>query len=273
MSAPEHLRLRFGRICAEELSRFSKIDDGIGTYSEKRLHVALKRFISDDPDCYEKKIIAEEDGTPVQADSKKRGRRSCIADVLYGDTVYEIQTASLYPLKSKLEFLLNRTNHPVVIVHPLIAVKWVSWIDPASGEVSKRHRSPKKGNILSMARDLYAIKSFLGHERLRLLLPVIEAEEYRMLDGWGNGGKRGSSRFERYPISLIDIVELSSSDDYIEAFLPEHIPVSFTASEYARAMKIRGMAPYSLLSVLCELGAVRKGEKVGRSFIYHKSNK
>ncbi|MBR2370842.1 MAG: hypothetical protein IKA82_02355 [Clostridia bacterium] len=259
------MKLRFARICSEELVQYSKVDDGIGTYAEKRLHVTLKRFVCDDPECYEIKV----NGEPSESQGR-RGRRGFVADVLTGNTVYEIQTASLYPLKSKIEFLLERTELELVVVHPLIEIKWVAWIDPGSGVVSKRHRSPKKENVFSIARDLYAMIPFIRNERFRIMLPVIEAEEYRMLDGWGRGGKLGSSRVERYPLSLIDVIELNTSEDYLKYYLPPDLPESFTASEYSRLIGSKGIAPYSLLSVLCELGTVEKGEKVGRSFIYRK---
>lgn len=265
MSIPEHLKLRFARICSEELVWYSKVEDGIGTYSEKRLHVALKRFVCDDPECYEIKVKGE-----LPEIQGRRGRRGFVADVLTGNTVYEIQTASLYPLKSKIGFLLERTELDLVVVHPLIAVKWVAWIDPTNGEVSKRHRSPKKENVMSIARDLYSMIPFIRNERFRIMLPVIEAEEYRMLDGWDRGRKRGSSRFERYPLSLIDIIELNSPKDYLEHYMPQELPDEFTAADYSRLTGAKGIAPYSLLSVLCELGAVEKGERSGRSFIYRK---
>lgn len=276
MSISPEVKLRFDRICSEEMLECKKVQNSIGTYKEKRLHIALKRFVCDDPLCYEIKVSAEKEAFNKPCDNgdgeqkKKRRITSYVADVKCGDQIYEIQTGSLYPLKDKLAFYLERTENTVTIVHPLAAIKWVSWIDPESGSISKRHKSPKKEDVRAIARDLYALSDLLGHPRLKIVLPMLEIEEYRNLDGWGQGGKRGSTRYERFPLRLIDCVTLSSKRDYDDNFLPISLPHQFTAAEYAKASGIKGIATYSALSALCTLGSLQKSGKLGRSCIYER---
>lgn len=274
MSAPLEAKLRFDRICSEEMLECKKVQNSIGTYKEKRLHIALKRFCCDDPLCYEVKVEPENKprdiGEKEEGAKHKRRRGSYIADIKCDGHIYEIQTASLYPLKDKIAFYLQHTENYVTVVHPLASVKWVSWIDPESGSISKRHKSPKKEDVRAIARDLYSLAELLGHPRLEIVLPMIEVEEYRNLDGWGNSGKRGSTRYERFPLHLIDLVTLSSKQDYEDCFLPKSLPDRFTAAEYAKASGIRGIATYSALSALCTLGSLRKGEKVGKSYVYER---
>lgn len=275
MSISPDVKLHFDRICSEELLECKKSQDSIGTYKEKRLHIALKRFMCEDPSYYEVKVTAEENPSPElcrknEVANQKHRRISYVADIKRDGHIYEIQTGSLYPLKNKLVFYLHHTENYVTVVHPLASVKWVSWIDPKSGSISKRHRSPKKEDVRAIAGDLYAISDLLGHPRLEIVLPMIEIEEYRNLDGWGNGGKRGSTRYERFPLHLIDLVTLSSKQDYENCFLPKSLPDRFTAAEYAKASGIRGIATYSALSALCTLGSLNKGEKVGKSYVYER---
>ncbi len=274
MSVPTEIKLRFDRICSEEMLECKKAQNSIGTYKEKRLHIALKRFVCDDPLCYEIKVSAEKETFNAPCDiengEKKRRSASYVADVKCDDQIYEIQTGSLYPLKDKLAFYLERTENNVTVVHPLASIKWVSWIDPESGSISKRHKSPKKEDVRAIARDLYALSDLLGHPRLKIVLPMIEVEEYRNLDGWGRDGKRGSTRYERFPLRLIDCVTLSSKQDYNNFFLPASLPQSFTAAEYAKASGIKGISTYSALAALCALGSLQKSGKLGRSYIYER---
>ena len=75
---------RFELILREELSG-RNTGEGFGTLKEKRMHRVIRRYVLDDPDCWEIHL-------PTGA----------VADVLSGGTVYEIQTGSFYPLSGKI---------------------------------------------------------------------------------------------------------------------------------------------------------------------------
>lgn len=272
MSVTPDIKLRFDRICSEEITECKKSADSIGTYKEKRLHIALKRFACDDRTCYEKRIY--EKNAVQDPDASANGRsQSYIADVLVGNDIYEIQTGSLYPLKNKLEFYLNKTDHSITVIHPLAAVKWLSWIDPESGDITKRRKSPVSEDVRSIARDLYALSACIGNPRLSIVLPMIELEEFRNLNGWDSSRKRGSTRYDRFPVKMIDCVTINTPDDYREYFLPNGLPDSFTAAQYSKNSGIRGIAAYSALSALCVLGILEKCERSGRSYLYKKLRK
>lgn len=272
MSVTPDIKLRFDRICSEEITECKKSADSIGTYKEKRLHIALKRFACDDRTCYEKRIYAK--NAVQDPDASANGRsQSYIADVLVGNDIYEIQTGSLYPLKNKLEFYLSKTDHSITVIHPLAAVKWLSWIDTESGDITKRRKSPVSEDVRSIARDLYALSAYIGNPRLSIVLPMIELEEFRNLNGWDSSKKRGSTRYDRFPVKMIDCVTLNTPDDYREYFLPSGLPDSFTAAQYSKNSGIRGIAVYSALSALCALGILEKGERSGRSYLYKRLRK
>lgn len=250
--------LSFARLCHEELSRV-KVREGIGLYEEKRLHSLLKRWLYDDFSAHEQKVTG-------------RGEKSrkFVADVLTpAGEIFEIQTGSLFPLLKKIEFYLDSTDHPVTVVHPLIGKKWVSWMDPSTGEVLQRNRSPLREGALHGLALLKPFAAYLGHPRFSLLFPVIEADEYRLQDGWDRSGKRGSHRYELMPMALTDVLRFTSKEDYAATF-PTEAPAHFTAKDFGRITHLRGYALYDLLAVFESLGVIEKDGKRGRAALYRR---
>ncbi len=243
----------------------------IGTLREKRLHMTVKRYICADESCHERPM-----GEMVAVSDGKKSRR-LVADILLGDCIFEVQTGGFYPLRDKVAWYLGHTDCRVTVVHPMAAVKYLSWIDPATGDVLSRNRSPKRGRVRDVARELYWLSDFVGNDRFSLRLLFLEIEEFRMADGWSRDGKRGSNRYERFPTALLGDVTLATPADYAAYFLPAtlsapdatgHCP-PFTAAEYAKATGIRGKATYSMLHLLEHLSLIRTTDELrGRSRVY-----
>ncbi len=243
-------KLRFELCIRENLLSDKKDGENIGTYKEKRLHQILKKFIEDDEACHE---------IPIGV---------YVADILRGNEIIEVQTGSFYPMKEKLRYYLEETQFSVNIVRPLPYIKWCLWIDPESGEIKSRKRSPKKTLPRDVMRDWLYLCDFLGNERLKITYLLLEEEEYRFLCGWSTDKKKGSKRFQMMPIGLIDEKIYSAADDYLE-FFPDTLVRTFTASEYMKASGIRSYGGYAALKILCHLGFIEKSEeKRGRSFLY-----
>ncbi len=243
----------------------------IGTLREKRLHAAIKAYLCPDTTCHERPV---EDGLAKATDapsSVDRKRRLMIADILTDGTIFEVQTGGFAPLKDKVAWYLTHTPYCVTVVHPIPAVRYLSWIDPADGTVISRRRSPKRGRVRDVARELYYLSDCIGNPRVSVRLLLLELEEYRLADGWSHDGKRGSNRYERFPTALLGDVTLTTPADYAAFFLPDAWTNSvrdtpFTAADYARATGIRGRATYGMLRLLVQLGLVTvTEEKLGRS--------
>ena len=242
----------------------------IGTLREKRLHSAVKLYLCPDETCHERPVAdlwPTEDGAPAKT-------RRMVADILTDGHIMEVQTGGFFPLKPKIEWYLTHTPCRVTVVHPIPAVKYLSWINPEDGTVISRHKSPKRGRVRDAAKELYWLSDFIGDPRLSVRLLLLEVEEYRLADGWSRDGKRGSNRYERFPTELLGDVTLSTPADYARYFLPAVLtspegegscPV-FTAASYAKATGIRGKATYSTIHLLERLGLVEETEeKIGRS--------
>lgn len=231
----------------------------IGVLREKSLHSILKRFISQDERTHEIPIVGR----------STDGKHGYIADVCVGEQIYEIQTGGFYPLIPKITYYLNETDYDVTVVHPIPAVRYKVWIDPETGEVKSRTKSPKKGRAEDTLRELFWIREMLVSPRLHVLLLFIEEEEYRYLDGWSKDKKRGSNRCERVPVSLLGRIDLTAIEDY-GAFLPPTLPEEFTASELGTALHLRGRSVYSALKLFLSLGFFEEIGARGRSALYRR---
>ena len=251
-------KITFEKLCYEELGRV-KERDGIGLYAEKRLHSVLKRWVWDDFTAHEQKV-------PERGGKISR----FVADVLTPDgQIFEIQTGDMYPLARKVAFYMEQTDFKVTLVHPLAAVKWVSWLDPETGEVAERNRSTKREGVLHGIAQLKAFAQYLGDPRLTVVFPLLELEEFRLLDGWVKNPKRRSHRYELIPTGLLDTAELYGKADYT-ALLPADLPERFTAKVFAKYTRLRGYDLYSALAVFEALGAVKRLGKEGRSYVFER---
>lgn len=263
---------RFSLLCEKELtSDRSAAGEGIGTYKEKRLHAILKDFYCPEDGRTEVRLSDEHltgDYAVLTDAATRRATDRYVADIMTAEgDIVEIQTGGFYPLVKKLHFYLCATKGRVTVVHPIVRTKWLRWMDEQTGELTERRRSPKKGDVKDVARELYWLLPYLAERRLTLCLPLLEVEETRLLNGWGNGGKRGSTRYDRFPLALCDEVVLASPEDYAAVFLPppERLRAPFTAAEYAKATGLRGKAAYAMLRMLTELKFLTPAAPRGRA--------
>ena len=225
---------------------------GIGMQQEKLVHAVLKDYFCPDRACQEVKLFG------------------CIADCFDGERVTEVQTSGFYRMRDKLDRFLSA--YPVTIVHPIASVKHITWIDPETGELGRRSRSPVPGTIYDAVRELGGIRPFLGTKGLTIRLVLLDIEEYRVKDGWDRSGKRGSHRFDRVPSALLGETVLTDAASY-SVFLPKDLPETFTSADVQNlsGCRRRNVSYSYLLSILTGLGVTEKlPEKRGRAFLYQR---
>lgn len=248
---------------------------GIGTLGEKQMHAAIKRFICPDDSCHEIKIDGsalcinqENDEKDNDTDGKtvKKKKRRFVADVMMGDTIYEIQTGSLAPLREKIEWILENTTYKVAVIHPIAETTWLNYISDKTGQVERRQKSPKKGKFTDIAGDLYYMREFIGNPRFSLLLLMMEAEQYKKKAE----KSRRHSKYQKYeliPVSLLRAHLLRTTEDY-RAFVPEGLPEPFCVKHYSALSGIRGRDAYSIVKTLVYLGFFKESGKLGRATAY-----
>ena len=221
--------------------------NGIGTLGEKTLHAVLKRY-------YE----------PHECNHEVR-LGSYIADIVGENGVIEIQTRQFGNLLKKLECFLEFCS--VTVVYPIAGIKYLSWIDTDTGEVTSRRKSPKKGNIYDALPELYRIKYTLDNPNMHLRLCILELEETRYLNGWSRDKKRGSSRCDRIPVRMIEEVCIDSPQDH-RMFIPEGLPEEYTSRDLSKAAKIPLDRAQTALNLLTYLGLTEKIGKKGKLILY-----
>ena len=220
----------------------------IGVLQEKPLHATLKWWLDDNPDHHEITLPCGK-----------------VADIYDGVTVTEVQTGSFSPLRKKLEVLLP--DYPVTVVHPVVRRKYLSWIDPATGETTPPRKSPRVGTFADGGKQLVYLLPLLGHPNLTVRLVLMDVEERRLADGWGNGGKRGSHRAVLLPLSVEDTLDLRCAADYV-ALIPSSLPDAFTAAQFGKAAKMQGRNLNGTLKVLLDRGVLIREKKEGHAWVY-----
>lgn len=220
---------------------------GIGTLSEKTVHAILKNFYQPDEDHQE---------IPIE---------NYIADIYADGEIMEIQTRQFNKMRNKLNVFLPL--YPVTIVYPIPREKWVIWIDEESGELSKPRKSPKKGTPYTVFPELYKIKMFLKDPKLRLKLVLMDMEEYKLLNGWSNDKKKGSSRYDQIPTELIEEIDIKCPEDYMQ-FVPYELQDEFTVKEFGKAAHIPSTLAGTVVNILCYMGTIEHVGKRGRAYLY-----
>lgn len=191
-----------------------------------------------------------------------------VADIVGENGVIEIQTRQFNKLLKKLEAFLDYCD--VTVVYPIPAVKYVRWIDTETGELSEKHKSPRKYTIYEVMPELYKIKYTLDNPRFHLCLCMLETEEIRLLNGWSKNKKRGSTRHDRIPKGLIDEIHIDCPADF-DMFLPEDLPKQFTSKDFALNAKISREYAQVTLNILTYLERVKRVGKQGASILYEKT--
>lgn len=219
----------------------------IGNLGEKALHAVLKYYFQPDGTKHEIKV------------------GSFYADAVSDGKIIEIQTKNFYALRKKLDFLV--ISYRVVLVHPIAEHKTLCWVDPESGDVVSRKRSPKKGSIFDILPELYAIKECVGEENFTLCIITVDVDEYRLLDGYGKDKKKRATKYERIPTSVNSEIYLKDIRDYY-MLIPPSLNERFTISEFNKAVNMRGIAASCALKFLLHIGIVRFLCKEGKKNIY-----
>lgn len=230
------------RVLAEQMAQ-----NGIGTLSEKTIHAVLKSYYAVLPEFEEKKCAG------------------FVADICNGFEIKEIQTRQFYKCRRKLDAFLP--DYDVTMVYPIPAIKWLRWIDPDTGEVTKAKKSPKKGTPYALFNELYGIMSYLKNPNLHFLITLLEVEEYKFLDGYGPQKKIRAHRSDGLPLRILEEISLQEPKDFL-MFLPAELPEQFTTKDLALISKIPLSLAQTTLRILYYLDIVDRVGKKGNSILY-----
>ncbi|MBR0357596.1 MAG: hypothetical protein IJH54_08970, partial [Clostridia bacterium] len=153
---------------------------------------------------------------------------------------------------------------PVTVVVPVIETKWLLTMDPETGELRERRKSPKRGKPAAILPDLAYLKPLLRDPRLSFLLVRLEGEELRKLTP---GRRKPVTPLEFAPTKFLGTVRLWTAADYA-ALLPPDLPEEFTARELDRALGLPAGQGSAAANVLSYLGVLRHTGTRGKAYLY-----
>ena len=152
----------------------------------------------------------------------------------------------------------------MTVVVPVIERKWLLTMDPETGELKDRRKSPKRGKAADLLPDLAYLKPILKDPNQTFCLVRLEGEALRLQ----TPGRRGpGTPLEFAPTRFLGTVGLKTAADYA-ALLPSDLPETFTARELGAALGLPAGRGSAAANVLCYMGAIRRTGTQGKAYLY-----
>jgi hypothetical protein len=221
------------------------VKSGIGVLNEKPLHASLKQWYARPGDRFE---------TPVGG---------FVVDIVRDDLLIEIQTGNFASIKSKLTQLVQ--SHQVRLIYPIVQERWFVQPAPRGAGGMIRRKSPRRGRLEDLFRQLVSIPHLLSNGNFSLEVLMIREEQERRFERKRRWRSRGWAIESR---RLLDVVDrrLFQSADW-RAFLPDGLE-SFTTADLATAMKTRRDLAQKIAYCLNRSGVIELVGKRGRANLY-----
>lgn len=220
----------------------------LSTYREGSLHASAKE------------IYAREGGLTEESVG------GYVVDVVRGDELIEIQTASFASAARKLRRLV--LDHRIALVHPIAVERWLVRVD-ADGAVLSRRRSPKSGLPLDVFDELVAFPELVSHPNFRLELLMIREEEIRgpVAAGVRYRYPREWRRLDRRLLEVVESIRVDTPADLL-GLLPEGLPSPFTTADIVAASRRSKRLAMRTTYCLAKAGAIRSIGRSGRLQAY-----
>jgi len=219
----------------------------IGTLNENPLHAGLKEWCARPGDQVE---------VPVDG---------YLVDIVRGDLLIEVQTRSFYAIRDKLRALA--AEHPVRLVHPLAADKWIVKLADDDSSVQDRRRSPKHCTALDVFDELVSCPALLAEPGFSLQVLLTQEEEVRRHEEGRAWRRKGWLIVERRLLDVVDDVLLETPADF-RALLPDDLPEPFTTADLAEAASIRHRLAQKMAYSLRKMDAITQTGKRGNAYLY-----
>ena len=188
-----------------------------------------------------------------------------VVDILRGDLIIEVQTASFSKIARKMRALVPR--HRVRLVYPVPRDLWIVKLPRAESDATTRRRSPKRRDFLDVFAELISFSELIAHPNFQLDI-VITAEEtvwqYQPGKRWR---RRGWVTVARRFLSVYETIALHTIDDY-RCALPAALPDQFCTSDLATALGRPRPLAQKVAYCLRTGGLIERVGARGRSALY-----
>ena len=223
------------------------ISKGVGLLNEKPLHAALKAWYAQPGDHFEANV----DGSVI--------------DIVRGELLVEIQTRGFSALKRKLEKLV--VGHPVRLVFPIAIEKWVIRLSDDGAAQEGRRKSPKRGSVLELFRELVSFPHLISHPNFSLEVLLIQEEEVRQQGLARNWRRRGWGTVERRLVQVVERRVFAAPAD-LAALIPASLKEPFTSADLADAIHQPRWLAQKMTYCLRSAGAIAEAGKQGKATRY-----
>ena len=220
---------------------------GVGLLNEKPLHAALKAWYAQPGDRFEVPV----DGSMI--------------DIVRDELLVEIQTRDFSALKRKLERLV--ANHPVRLVYPIADEKWIVRVSEDGADPEGRRRSPKRGSILELFRELVSFPHLISHPNFSLEVLLIQEEEVRQQGLARNWRRRGWGTVERRLVQVVERRVFAAPAD-LAALIPASLDEPFTSAGLADAIHQPRWLAQKMVYCLRGMGVISEAGKQGKATRY-----
>lgn len=188
-----------------------------------------------------------------------------LVDVVRQELLIEIQTGNFTAIRDKLNALLD--NHHLLLVYPVAQEKWIVRL-PAEGDTPiSRRRSPKRGQVSEIFRELVRIPSLMTHPNLSLEVLLVREEEIRRNDGQGSWRRKGWSIVDHRLLEVVHSYLFQTPQDLL-TLIPETLPQPFTSKDLAAAMGVRRYIAQKAAYCLRNMQVIAIAGKRGRAYLY-----
>jgi hypothetical protein len=96
----------------------------------------------------------------------------------------------------------------------------------------------------------------------------IDADEYRLLDGYGADKKIKATKIDKIPKELLDIVTIDSREAVGNFFMPPELPYEFRAKEFEKATGLRKKGVSAGLRALESFGIIEREKLSEHKVVY-----
>lgn len=232
------------------------------TLNESSLHSSLKTFYA----------VQNNGKTEINEDGH-------IYDIV-ADTgeIIEIQTKNLSQLKTKIEDILQH-DKKIKLVHPLVINDSITLTDQ-DGHFLYKRKSPKKGNIYDIFKELTGLTNLLLNDNFSLDIVEINMSEHRVKLPEPVQSKNKKRRIKRDWIKvdkhleeILTIHNFSKKEDYLK-LLPSTLPLEFIVNDFKNELENQGFPKRTInesnriIWVLKNMNLISQIGKKGKAYLY-----
>ena len=219
----------------------------IGTLGERSLHSSLKDWYARPGDRKEVQV----EGFHI--------------DIVRRNLLIEIQTTNFSSQKRKLNALIEK--HPLRLVLPIAQEKWIVRVDADRSTPIGRRKSPKKGKVFHLFRELVSIPDLIKQPNFSLEVLLIREEEIRCDDGKGSWRRKGLSIVDHRLAGVVDQHLFKRPSDFL-SLVPIGMAEPFSTEELAESINEPRWLAQKMAYCLRNMGVMDIVGKTGNSILY-----